>query len=108
MDGTPGELAVPNFTPPRRAQPSSLTCGIGRKVVVEHEIFAILAFEGVDDLLVLTGSERRHHERLRLAPGKKGRAVRPGQNADLARYWPNSARIASVDPPSMTMCSVCG
>ena len=66
---------------------------------MKHEVFAIFPFERIDDLLVLTGPERRHRERLRLASGKQRRAVRPGQDADLTRNGSDGAMFAAIDLP---------
>ncbi len=64
---------------------------------MKHEIFPILAFERVDDLLVLAGAERRHRECLRLAAGEQRRAMRARQDADLGRDRPHRAGVAAVD-----------
>ena len=100
-DGPPGELAVPDLAPPRRAHSTGFAGRIGREIVVEHEVFAILALERVDDLLVLTRPERRDDQRLRLAAGEQRRAVGARQNADLAGYRSNAAGVAAVDPAAV-------
>src|SRR5580704_1867073 len=56
MDGPPSEFAVPDLPSPGRTHPTGFTRGIGREVVVKHKVFAILALERVDHLLVLTRS----------------------------------------------------
>ena len=96
--GPPGQLAVPDISPARGAQPARFARRIGGKVVVQHEVLAVLPFERVDDLLVLTGPERRYRERLGLASGEQCRAVSATKDPDLARNRPDSAGIATVNP----------
>jgi hypothetical protein len=67
---------------------------------MQHEILAVLPFERVDDLLILTGPERRHRQRLRLASGEQCRAVSPPKDPDLARNRPDGVGIATVNPRS--------
>src|SRR5215469_15086759 len=97
-DRTPRELAMPHVTPARRAQPPRFAGGIGREIVVEHEILAVFAFERIDHLLVLRRSERSHDQRLGLASRKQRRAVGTGQKPDLARYCTNGASVPAIDP----------
>src|SRR5262249_8282230 len=94
----PSEFAMPDLPPPWRAQSTGFACGIGREVVMEHEVFAILAFERVDDLLVLARPQGCYSQRLCFAAGEQRGAVRARQNADLAGYRPNAAGVAAVDP----------
>ena len=56
----PGQLAVTDLTPTRRAHAARFPDRIGREVVVEKEVRAAFAVERIDDLLVITGAERRH------------------------------------------------
>src|SRR5438270_3081807 len=67
---------------------------------MQHEIFAILPFERVDDLLVLTGPEGRYRERLGFAAGEQCRAVSTAKDPYLARNRPDRAGIATVNPRS--------
>ena len=64
---------------------------------MQHEVFAILAFKRVDDLLVLAGAQGGDDDRLRLAAGEQGRAMRPRQQADLAIDRPHRFGVAPVD-----------
>ncbi len=64
---------------------------------MQHEVFAVFAFQGVDHLLVLAGSERRHRQGLGLAAGEQCRAVGPRQNADLRCDGPDRARVAAIN-----------
>ena len=72
-----------DLAPAGRAHAARFAGRIGREVVVQHEMLAVLAFERVDDLLVLAGAERGDDERLGLAAGEQRRAVRARQHADL-------------------------
>ena len=64
---------------------------------MQQEVRAELAFERIDDLLVLAGAERRHAERLRLAAGEQRRAMRTRQHADLNRDLAYGLGVAAVD-----------
>ena len=75
MDGAPGQLAVADFAPARRSHAARFTDRVGREVVVQHEVLAVLAFQRVDDLLVLAGAQGRDAERLRLAAGEQRGAM---------------------------------
>ena len=100
MDGPPGKLAVADLAPPRRPQHARFADAVGREVVVQHEVFAVIAAQRVDDLLVLAGAERGDHQRLRLATGEKRAAVRPRQDADLADDGAHGTGVAAVDAPA--------
>ena len=97
VDRPPGELAVADLTPAGRAHAPGLAHRIGREIVVQHEVLAVLAFERVDDLLVLPGAERRDAQRLRLAAGEQGGAVRARQHAHLGDDRAHGAGVAPVD-----------
>ena len=62
-------------------------------------MLAVLAFQRVDDLLVLAGAERGDHQSLGLAAGEQRRAVGARQHADLGsrsggRSWCRGRRCA--------------
>ncbi len=50
-----------------------------------------------DVLLVLAGAERRNDERLGLAAGEQGRAVRPREDPDLGQDRADGRQVAAVD-----------
>ena len=64
---------------------------------MQHEVLAVLALERVDDLLVLAGAERGHHQRLGLAAGEQRRAVGARQHADLGHDRADGLGVAAVD-----------
>ena len=97
MDSAPGELAVADFAPAGRAHAAGFADRIGGEVVVEQEALLVGSLERVDELLVLAGAERRHHQRLRLAAGEQRRAVGARQHADLGEDGPDRGQIAPVD-----------
>jgi hypothetical protein len=66
---------------------------------VQHEGFAILALERVDDLLVLAGAERGDDQRLGLAAGEQRGAVGARQDADLG----DDRTTVLVSRPSMRL-----
>ena len=59
-----------DFAAAGRAHAADFANRVGREVVVQHEVLAVLALERVDDLLVLAGAERDHDQRLGLAAGE--------------------------------------
>ena len=97
MEGPPGELAVPHFAAAGEAEAAGLADAVGREIVVQQEVFAVIDGQAVDDLLVLSGTQRGDHQGLGLAPGEKRAAVGAGQDSDLRRDGPDGAGIAAVD-----------
>ena len=86
-----------DLAPTRRAHAPGLAGRVGREVVVQHEVRAVLALERVDDLLVLARAERRHHHGLRLAACEERGAVCARQHLHLAGDRAHGSRIAPVD-----------
>src|SRR5690242_7571431 len=70
----------------------------GRKIVVQKEGFLVGPRQRIDVLLVLTGTERCHHERLSLAAGEQRRAMGARQYADLDHDVADRSGVAAVDP----------
>src|SRR5213592_1369505 len=92
-----GERPVADLAPPGAAQELDLARAEGREVVVQHELLVRLADERIDLLLVGGGTERRDHERLRLAAREEGRAVRARQDLDLAGDGAHLGEPAAVE-----------
>ena len=97
MHRPPGQLAVADLAPARAADPPRLAHGERREIVVQHERLAVFADQRVDDLLVLAGAQRGHHQRLGLAAGEQGRTVRPVQDPDFGDDRPDRLGVAAVD-----------
>ncbi len=97
MHRAPGQLAVADFAPAGAAHAAGFAHRIGGEVVVQHEVFAVFAFQAVDDLLILPGAERDHAQRLRLAAGKQRAAVGAGQNAHFGHDLPHRLGVAAID-----------
>src|ERR1700730_14197485 len=78
---------------------AALSCGgpAGPGGVNPAPRLAAFALEAVDDLRVTAGTERRNHERLRLAARKQGGAVSSGQYAHFHGDRADGLRIATVD-----------
>ena len=64
---------------------------------MEHEALVGEALQPVDHLLGFLGAERRGHDRLRLAAGEQGRAVRARQEADHRLDRADGLGVAAVD-----------
>ena len=86
-----------DFAAAGEADAARLTDAEGREVVVQQEVLPVLAFQRVDDLLVLAGAQRRHHEALGLAAGEQGGAVGARQHRDLAVDRTDGLGVAAVD-----------
>ena len=86
-----------DLAPAGAAHTASLANGVGREVVVQHEVLAALALERVDHLLVLPGAERGDAQRLRLAAGEQRRAMRARQHADLGDDRAHRLGVAAID-----------
>ena len=82
----------------RPADRPDLADGERRHVVVEHELLAVLVHDAVDPLLVGAGAEHGRDQGLGLAALEEGRAVRAGQQADLALDRPQVLGAAAVGP----------
>ena len=101
VDRAPGEFAVSDLTPAGRAHAAGLADGIGREIVVEQEALLVGALQRVDELLILAGAQRRHHQRLRFAAGEQRRAVGARQHADLGQDRAHRRQVAAVDAAAM-------
>ncbi len=78
MDASTPRLAKRPWPISRRlgtADAADLADAEGAEVVVEHEVLAVLAPQGVDDLGVALRAQGGDHEGLGLATGKQGRAM---------------------------------
>ena len=64
---------------------------------MQHEVLAVLAFERVDDLLVLAGAQRGDAERLRLAAGEQRGAMGARQDAHFGDDLADGLGVAAVD-----------
>ena len=88
-----------DFAPARTAQKFHFTDAERREVVMEHEFLEMLADQSVDPLLVGSGAEGRHDQRLSLAAGKYRRAVGARQRFHFAGNRPDVFQTAAVDAP---------
>ncbi len=70
---------------------------IRRKIVMQHEVFAVLAGERIDDLFILAGAEGRDDQRLCFAAREQRAAVRPRQQSDVNIDGADAGRVAAVD-----------
>ena len=98
MKRAPGELAVADFAPSGSAEASHFADRIRREVIVQHEALVGEAFQAVDHLLGFLGAERRGDDRLGLAAGKQGRAVRARKETDADLDRTHRLGVAAVDP----------
>ena len=95
--GPLGERAVADLATAGRAHELHLADAKRREVVVQHEAPERLAGERLDALLVLAGAQGRGDQRLGLAAGKDGRAVRAGQNLGLHGDLADLVALAAAD-----------
>ncbi len=95
--GAPSEFAVTDLAAAGRAHAACLAHRVGREVVVQHETLFTGAFERVDELLVLAGTERGDDDRLCLTARKQRRAVGARQDVHLGNDGTNGLQVASVD-----------
>ena len=58
------------FTTLGRADTTTLACGVGWEIVMEHEAFTIFTGQGIDDLFVTTCAQSGYNQSLRFAPGE--------------------------------------
>ena len=64
---------------------------------MQHERLFALAGQTIDDLRIAARAQRRHHQRLGLAAGEQGRAVRAGQDARANADATHRLGVAAVD-----------
>ena len=64
---------------------------------MQHELLLVLAFQGVDQLLVVAGAQGGHDQGLGLAAGEQGRAVGAGQHAHFRDDRADLVDRAAVD-----------
>ena len=64
---------------------------------MQHEVLAVIAFERIDDLLVLAGAEGGDHHRLGLAAGEHGTAVNAGEKTSLRNDRSHRLGVAAID-----------
>ena len=86
-----------DLAPSRRAGASGFADRIMREVVVQQERLFIRPLQRVDELLILGGAERGHHQRLGLAAGEQRRAVGARQHADFRHDRTHGLQVAAVD-----------
>ena len=97
MDRAPGQFAVADLAAAGRAGAAGFADRIMREVVVQHERLFIRPLQRVDELLVLGGAERGHHQSLGLAAGEQRRAVGARQYADFRHDRTHGLEVAAVD-----------
>ena len=95
------QRSVAHFAPAHAGHTSRFTNAERRKVVVQHEVFLLLAFIALQPLRVVHGAQRRRHQRLRFAARKQRRSVRPGQHAGLDRDGTNLVERAAIGPDAL-------
>ena len=93
----PGQLAMADFAAARGTHAARFTDRVGREVVVQHEVLTGFAVQRVDDLLVLTGAQRGHDQRLGFTAGEQGRTVGARQDADFTDDRADLIGLAAVD-----------
>ncbi len=94
------ECSVTHFAAAYAGHAARLAHAEGRKVVVEHEVFLLLAFVGLQALAVVGGAQRGRDQCLRLAACKERRTVSARQHArfngdranliECTAIWPNA------------------
>ena len=92
-----GKVAVADLAAGRAAHEFHFTDRERREVVVEHEALEGLAFEVFDLLRFLRRAEGHGDERLRLAAGEDGRAVRAREHVQVDRDRTDLGERAAVD-----------
>ena len=97
QDRPPGESAVADLAPLRRADAAGLPVGPRRHVVVVQEALGGLRVEGVHELVHARHGQRAHVEHLGLTPLEQTRTVGRRQDADLGRHGTQVGRAAPVD-----------
>ena len=101
QDGLFGQGAVPDLAAAGAPQEAHLADRERREVVMEHEPLLGLLAQAVEPLGVLDRAEGDRGQALGLAAGEEGRAVGPGEEADLDRDGPDLVEAPAVGPLSL-------
>ena len=64
---------------------------------MQHEVFAIVLLQPINDLFILAGAQCRYHQSLGLAAGKECRTVGPRHCPDLNCDRPYGLGVTAVD-----------
>ena len=88
-----------DFTPPRCPHAAGFTDRIGREIIVQHEVLFAGAFEAVDKLFILAGTQRCDHQSLRFTAGEQRRTMGARQRTDFGHDGAHGFEIAPVDAP---------
>ena len=102
------EIAMADFATAYRAEPLDLSHRIRRKIVMQHVGFFIGALDIVDTLLIKLGPERRRHEHLRFAAGKKCGTVSARQDIEVAGNRPDLIETPAADADASVSELFCG
>ena len=87
-----------DLTTAGRTHAANLADRVGREVVVQEEVGAVIAVQRVDDLLIFAGAKGSDDEALGFTPGEQCRAMRPRQDAGFADDRADGLGVATVDP----------
>ncbi len=99
LDGTLGQRAVADLAAAGTADAAGFAHGEIGKVVVQDELFfALAAGVGIKFLRVFGRAEGGQDQRLGFAAAEQGRAVRPRQEAHLARQRANIFKSPAIHP----------
>ena len=92
MDRAPRELAVPDLSTARAAHSPGFAYRKRRKIVVQEECLLVCALQGINPLLVLSGTESRDHQGLCFATSEQSRTMRARQDAHFGNDRANASR----------------
>src|ERR1700730_8831752 len=97
MNGAPRELAMADFAPSRRAEPPRFADREGRKIIMQQEALLISPLQTVDELFVLSRTERCDNKCLCLTTGEKRRPMGARQDAHLREDGAHSSHVTPVN-----------
>src|SRR3546814_2679085 len=94
---TLGQAAMADFAALWLAETACFARSERREVVVQHETITVLAHDGINDLLVLLGTQGSHDQCLSFATREQGTAVCTGKHAQADADGAHGARVAKID-----------
>ena len=97
LNRTTCQTAVTDFAAASGAHTTTLTDRVRREVVVQHEGVFALAFEGVQQLRVASGTEGGNDQCLGFATGEQRRTVGLVQNADFDVQATHGTGVTAID-----------
>src|SRR5690554_4487359 len=92
-----GQTAVADLATPGSGHPTGFTDGVRREVIVQHEGFLALPFQGIRDQRIAAGAQGSGHQSLGFTPGEQRGTMGIGQHTHFNLDGPDRIVVTPVD-----------